>query len=61
MINDRKEIINPMFYSFEIKKLDPIYKQIEKEKIENVEIFRWSWKVYKSPSINNGKYKNINL
>ena len=50
MTNDRKENINPKFYFSEIKKLDPIYKQKEKEKIENVENFRSSGKVYKSPS-----------
>ena len=57
MTNDRKENINPMFYSSEIKKLDPIYKQKEKEKIENVENFRSSGKVYKSPSTNKGTTK----
>ena len=53
MTNDRKENINPMFYSSEIKKLDPIYKQKDKEKIENVESFRSSGKVYNTqPSPN---------
>ena len=53
MTNDRKENINPMFYSSEIKKLEPIYKQKDKEKIENVEIFRSSGKVYNNqPSPN---------
>ena len=42
MTNDTKENINPTFYSSEIKKLDPIYK----EKIEYVETFRSSGKVY---------------
>ena len=46
MTNDKKENINPMFYSSEIKKLDPIYKQKDKEKLENVESFRSSGKVY---------------
>ena len=34
MTNDRKENINPTFYSSEIKKLDPIIKEKEKEKVE---------------------------
>ena len=34
MTNERKENINPMFYSSEIKKLDPIIKEKEKEKVE---------------------------
>ena len=46
MTNDKKENINPMFYSSEIKKLDPIYKQKDKEKIENIESFRSAGKVY---------------
>ena len=50
MTNDRKENINPMFYSSEIKKLDPIYKQKEEGKIENVENFRSSGKTYNAPS-----------
>ena len=49
MTNDRKENINPDFYSSEIKKLDPIYKQKEKEKVEIVETFRSTGKVYKNP------------
>ena len=46
MTNDTKENINPTFYSSEIKKLDPIYKEKDKEKIEYVETFRSSGKVY---------------
>ena len=34
MTNERKENINPMFYSSDIKKLDPIIKEKEKEKVE---------------------------
>ena len=34
MTNERKENINPMFYSSEIKKLEPIIKEKEKEKVE---------------------------
>lgn len=45
MTND-KENVNPMFYSSEIKTLEPIYKKKEKEKLENIENFRSSGKVY---------------
>ena len=34
MTNERKENINPQFYSSEIKKLNPIVKEKEKEKVE---------------------------
>ena len=34
MTNEKKENINPMFYSSEIKKLEPIVKEKEKEKVE---------------------------
>ena len=34
MTNEKKENINPMFYSSEIKKLEPIIKEKEKEKVE---------------------------
>lgn len=34
MTNDKKENINPLFYSSEIKKLEPIEKKKEKEKVE---------------------------
>ena len=51
MTDDRKDNINPMFYSSEIKKLDPIYKPKEKEKVEYIEIFRSSGQVRsKSPT-----------
>jgi hypothetical protein len=46
MTNDRKENINPMFYSSEIKKLEPINRQKDGEKLENVEVFRSEGKVY---------------
>ena len=52
MTNDRKENINPMFYSSEIKKLDPIYKKKDQEKLENIETFRSDGKVY-----NNSTYQ----
>ena len=34
MTNEKKENINPMFYTSEIKKLEPIVKEKEKEKVE---------------------------
>ena len=52
MTNDRKENINPLFYSSEIKKLDPIYKNKEQEKLENIETFRSNGKSY-----NNSTYQ----
>ena len=57
MTNDKNENINPMFYSSEIKKLDPIAKSKEQEKIENVENFRSNGKVYNSPSQNKSTTK----
>ena len=57
MTNDKKENINPQFYSSEIKKLEPIYKQKEKEKIENVQSFRSAGKSFNSPSPNKSATK----
>ena len=34
MTNDKKENINPLFYNSEIRKLDPIIKEKQKEKVE---------------------------
>ena len=44
MTNDRGGNVNPMFYSSEIKKLDPIIKQKEKVKVEIIENFRSNMK-----------------
>ena len=44
MTNDRGGNINPLFYSSEIKKLEPIIKQKEKEKVEIIENFRSNMK-----------------
>ena len=52
MTNDKKDNLNPLFYSSEIKKLDPISKEKEQEKIENVENFRSNGKDFKSSSPN---------
>jgi hypothetical protein len=52
MTNDDRKDINPMFYSSEIKKLDPIHREKEKEKVEIVEIFRSSGQTKsKSPAV----------
>jgi len=40
MTNDRRGNINPLFYNSEIKKLEPIVKEKEKEKVEYIENFR---------------------
>ena len=52
MTNDKKDNLNPLFYSSEIKKLEPISKEKEQEKIENVENFRSNGKDFKSSSPN---------
>ncbi len=56
MTNDRGGNINPMFYSSEIKKLDPIVKQKEKVKVEYIENFRSNMK--NSNTINTGRTNN---
>lgn len=55
MTNDRKENINPMFYTSEIKKLDPIIKEKEKEKVEYM-TFR---NTGTSNTINNATIKTV--
>lgn len=40
MTNDRKNNINPLFYKSEIKKLEPIVKEKQKEKVEYINNFR---------------------
>lgn len=40
MTNDRRGNINPLFYNSEIKKLEPIIKEKEKEKVVYIENFR---------------------
>jgi hypothetical protein len=54
MTNDKKEL-NPLFYSSGIKKLDPVQKKKEKEKIEHIETFRSSAKNLASPNITTTK------
>ena len=57
MTNDKKENINPMFYSSEIKKLKPINRGKDKEKLENIETFRSYGKQYNTVTSNsNTKY-----
>ena len=62
MTNDKKQNINPKIYAFEIKKLEPIKKQKNKEKIENIENFRSKGKVnvnsFNQKPNNNSKNKN---
>ena len=67
MTNDRKGNINPLFYKSEIKKLEPIVKEKEKEKVEYIENFRSSKHrnniVNSSKNIEKGKnnqYQNFN-
>ena len=55
MTNDRKENINPQFYCSEIKKLNPIVKEKEKEKVE--------YMTFRNDGFDNNMYKtngNIN-
>ena len=40
MTNDRKNNINPLFYNSEIRKLEPIVKEKQKEKVEYINNFR---------------------
>ena len=65
MTNDKKQNINPKIYAFEIKKLEPIKKQKNKEKIENIENFRSKGKVnvnsFNQKPNNNSKNKNSNI
>jgi len=65
MTNDKKQNINPKIYAFEIKKLEPIKKQKNKEKIENIENFRSKGKVninsFNQKPSNNSKNKNSNI
>lgn len=59
MTNDKSKDINPMFYSSEIKKLKPINRGKDKEKLENIETFRSYGKQYNtvaSTSNTNSKY-----
>lgn len=57
MTNDKSKDINPMFYSSEIKKLKPINRGKDKEKLENIETFRSYGKQYNTvASTSNSKY-----
>ena len=58
-MTNEKGNVNPMFYTSEIKKLQPISKKKEQEKIENIENFRSKGKVYNnSPSPSKSYTKN---
>ena len=65
MTNDKKQNINPKIYAFEIKKFEPIKKQKNKEKIENIENFRSKGKIninsFNQKPSNNSKNKNSNI
>lgn len=57
MTNDKSKDINPMFYTSEIKKLKPINRGKDKEKLENIETFRSYGKQYNTvASTSNSKY-----
>ena len=57
MTNDKSRDINPMFYSCEIKRLKPINRGKDKEKLENIEAFRSYGKQYNTVTSNsNTKY-----
>ena len=61
MTNDRKNNINPLFYNSEIKKLEPIVKEKQKEKVEYINNFRSKIKNDKNNSnINDIKDNNDN-
>ena len=53
MTNDRKNNVNPLFYNSEIKKLEPIVKEKQKEKVEYINNFR-------SKNKNDNNNNNIN-
>ena len=57
MTNEKKENVNPMFYTSEIKKLEPIVKEKEKEKVEYM-TFRNSGEGNENNSYNNNRNKN---
>ena len=70
MTNDRRGNINPLFYNSEIKKLEPIIKEKEKEKVVYIENFRSNKyrngndslvnSTRKIDTNNNFQYKNYN-
>ena len=53
MTNDRKNNVNPLFYNSEIKKLEPIVKEKQKEKVEYINNFR-----SKNKNVNNNNIIN---
>lgn len=59
MTNDKRGNINPLFYNSEIKKLEPIVKDKEKEKVEYIENFRSNKNKFEK-NLKKEK-KNINL
>ena len=60
MTNDKRKTINSLFYNSEIKKLEPIKKEKETEKVEYIKNFRSS-KIKKSNNNNNKIINNKNI
>ncbi len=56
MTNEKKENINPMYYSSEIKKLEPIIKEKEKEKVEYMTFRNENKGAITSRNYNRGNY-----
>ena len=60
MTNDKKGNINPLFYNCEIKKLEPIKKDRNKEKVEYIENFRSKNVLNNKSNKSANSYKNDN-
>ena len=60
MTNDRRGNINPLFYNSEIKKLEPIVKDKEKEKVEYIENFRSNKNKFEKNIKSEKKIINVN-
>ena len=60
MTNERKENINPQFYCSEIKKLNPIVKEKEKEKVEYMTFRNTGSDKYNISNISNTSRSNYN-
>jgi len=58
MTNERKENINPQFYCSEIKKLNPIIKEKEKEKVEYMTFRNTGSDKYNMPNTTRSNYNS---
>ena len=58
MTNDRSGKLNPLYYSSEIKKLEPINQKKGKEKVEIISVFRSSAKNIHAPNLAKPPTKN---